>query len=212
MCAHASGQRARIPNASARWSCCAARNGHPPERRSRRPDGPGLHGKSPMLRLRREDVPPRMAQFPLRDGESEPYTPRVSGANPKNFAAITRAARDGIPGAVRPMPPQANGVMNCPQPSPRAHMRCVEQRPAWAPAFLPAHPALPLIRMRQTYSPTLARLHLKSALGKTIAEPSRGIGAQAHVGGPSPKPQTCFLHLTAHAERPVGYGNPDADV
>src|SRR5260364_25569 len=78
-----------------------------------------------------------MAQFPLRDGESEPYTPRVSGANPKNFAAITRAARDGIPGAVRPMPPQANGVMNCPQPSPRAHMRCVEQRPAWAPAFLP---------------------------------------------------------------------------
>src|SRR5260363_72034 len=153
-----------------------------------------------------------MAQFPLRDGESEPYTPRVSGANPKNFAAITRAARDGIPGSERPLPPQANGVMNCPQPSPRAHMRCGEQWPAWAPAFVPARPALPIIRMRQTYSPTLARLHRKSALEKTISEQSPGIGAQENVRWPSPKAQTCFLHQTAHAERPVGYRNPYEDV
>src|SRR5260364_421714 len=122
-----------------------------------------------------------MAQFRLRDGDSEPYTPRVSGAKPKYSAAITRAARACIPGAVRPMPPQANGLMNCPQPSSRAHMRCVEPRPAWAPAFLPAHPALPIIRMRQTYSPTLARLHRKSALEKTISEQRPGIGAQENV-------------------------------
>src|SRR5260363_68013 len=147
-----------------------------------------------------------MAQFPLRDGESEPYTPRVSGANPKNFAAITRAARDGIPGAVRPMPPQANGVMHCPQPSPRAHMRCVEQRPAWAPAFLPAHPALPIIWMRQTYSPTLARLHRKSALEKTISEQSPGIGAQENVDGLHQKRKHAFFIKRRMPSAPLGIG------